>query len=326
MVTRALALRLAGRLAGLVGTLLAAAVLVFLALHIMPGDPAELMLGINADPAAVAALREQMGLDEPLFVQFGAWLSGVVVGDFGTSLTYGVPVSTLLMERASVSVPLAVLAVTLTVAVALPVAVAAAVVRDGWADRTAMAGAQILLSVPNIWLGLVGIYVFAVILRWVPAGGFPGWSGGVLAGLTALALPAIALAAPQAAILARLARIAVGEAMDQDYVALARAKGLSARQAAWRHALPTVWAPIVTIIGLQFGFLLAGAIIIETVFSLPGLGRLLFQAVSQRDIPVVEGVVLLVVAAVVVANGICDLLAIASDPRQSARRPVSAGP
>jgi len=306
---------LLARLGQLALTLFLASLLIFLAMEVLPGDPAEVLLGINADPAALAALREEMGLDRPLPVRFLDWLGGVVTGDFGTSATYDVPVAELILERAAVSVPLAALGVALSVGVALPAGLLAAISRGRAADHAVTGAAQLGLSVPNVWLGLLLIYVFAVWLGVAPAGGFPGWDAGAGAALGALALPAVALAAPQAAILTRIVRTAVVEAMDEDYVALARAKGRSVEAAVVRHALPNAWAPILVIVGLQFGFLVAGAIVIETVFSLPGLGRLLFQAVAQRDVPVVEGVVLVVVATVVVVNALCDGLARAANPR-----------
>jgi peptide/nickel transport system permease protein len=309
-------MRAARRLGGLAATLMAASVLIFLAMHVLPGDPAQVLLGINADPAAVASLREEMGLDRPLPVRFVDWLGGVLTGDFGRSAVYDVPVADLIAERAAVSVPLAALGVVLSVGIALPAGLLAAARRGRAADHAVTGAAQIGLSVPNVWLGLVLIYVFAVVLGLAPAGGFPGWRAGLAGGLAALILPAVALAAPQAAILTRIVRTAVVEAMDEDYVALARAKGRGTAAAVVRHALPNAWAPILTIVGLQFGFLVAGAIVIETVFSLPGLGRLLFQAVAQRDLMVVQGVVLVLVATVVVVNAVCDALAAAANPRQ----------
>ncbi|WP_108662972.1 ABC transporter permease [Acuticoccus kandeliae] len=307
-----------GRLGQLVTTLFVASVLIFVAMQVLPGDPAEVLLGMNADPAAIAALRTEMGLDRPLVVQFTSWLGGVLTGDFGVSATYEVPVSSLIVERAVVSVPLALLAVTISIGLALPVGIFAAVRRGRGADRAAMGAALIGLSVPNMWLGLMLIYVFAVLLGVSPAGGFPGWEVGIGRAFGALWMPAVALALPQAAILTRIVRTSVVEAMDEDYVALARAKGRSVAGAVIRHALPNAWAPILTIIGLQFGFLVSGAVVIETVFSLPGIGRLLFQAVSQRDLMVVAGVVFVLVAAVVVINSLCDLLAAWLNPRQRA--------
>ena len=304
------------RLAGVVITLVAASLIIFLAMTVLPGDPATVLLGMNASPEAIAALRTEMGLDRPLPIQFLGFLAGAIRGDFGESATYGVPVATLIAERAAVSVPLAALAVVLTVGIALPAGVLAASRRGRFTDRAVGFGAQVGLSIPNVWLGLMLMVLFSIVFDLLPAGGFPGWDAGPAAALAALLLPAVALAAPQAAILTRIVRAAVVEAMDEDYVALARAKGLSEAAAVRRHALANAWAPIITIIGLQFGFLVAGAIVIETVFSLPGLGRLLFQAVAQRDLLVVEGVVLVLVATVILVNAACDLVADWTDPRR----------
>ncbi|GAB5378213.1 MAG: ABC transporter permease [Acuticoccus sp.] len=308
----------AARLAGLAVTLVLASLVIFLAMNVLPGDPAAVLLGINASPEALAALRTELGLDRPLAVRFLAFIGGALTGDLGVSATYDVPVTTLILERAAVSVPLAGLALALSVGLALPLGLLAVQRRGSWIDRAVSVFAQVGLSVPNAWLALMLIFLFAIVWRIAPAGGFPGWDAGFGAALTALAMPAVALAAPQAAILTRIVRASVAEAADEDYVTLARAKGLSQARAVRRHALANAWPPILTIIGLQFGFLVAGAIVIETVFSLPGLGRLLFQAVSQRDLPVVAGVVLVLVATVVVVNALCDGLARLSDPRHRA--------
>lgn len=307
------------RLAAFVLTLLAASLLIFLAINVLPGDPAEVLLGINADPQALSALRERLGLDDPLPVRFLRWLGGVLTGDFGRSATYDVPVSALLVERLAVSVPLAALALILTVAIALPAGLAAVASEGRFVDRAVQTGALVGLAVPNVWLGLMLIAVFAVSLGVAPAGGFPGWSADPVAAVSALLMPAFALAVPQAAILTRLVRAAVAEAAGADYAVLARAKGRSVWGTIVHHALPNAWGAILTIIGLQFGFLVAGAIVIETVFSLPGLGRLLFQAVSQRDLPVVQGVVLVTVATVMTVNALCDALAAYADPRARRR-------
>ncbi|MEM0906203.1 MAG: ABC transporter permease [Pseudomonadota bacterium] len=314
------------RVGVLAATLIGASLLIFLAMNVLPGDPAEVLLGMNASPEAIASLRAEMGLDRSLPLQFADFVGRALVGDFGVSATYGVPVIDLLAERASVSVPLAVLSVVLSVMFALPAGLYAATRRGRPADRAVEIGAQVGLSIPNVWLGLMLVFVFAVTLKIAPAGGFPGWGAGVLPALGALLLPAVSLAAPQAAILTRIVRAAVAEAMDEDYVALARAKGLSHAQAVRRHALANAWSPIVTIIGLQFGFLVAGAIVIETVFSLPGLGRLLFQGVAQRDLAVVQGVVLVLVATVIVVNSLCDAVADWRDPRRRAAIPPLASP
>lgn len=310
--------RVAKRLGQLALTLVVASLIVFLAMSVLPGDAALLRLGMNAEPAAVAALRAEMGLDQPIPLRFAQWLGGALQGDLGTSTTYDVPVSALIVERAAVSVPLAVLALMLSVGLALPAGLVAAIRRRRLSDRVIQVLAQVGLSVPNVWLGLLLIYVFALLLRVTSAGGFPGWDAGLAAGLGALILPAVALAVPQAAILTRIVRTAVTEAMDEDYVTLARAKGRSTAGAVLTHALPNAWAPILVIVGLQFGFLVAGAIVVETLFNLPGLGRLLFQAVAQRDIVLVQGITLCVVATVVVVNALCDLIAVWLHPQQRA--------
>lgn len=305
-------------LAGL-ATLLVASLVVFLVLEVLPGDPARLMLGINATPDAVEALREQMGLNHSLPMRYLDWIGGLATLDFGRSYTYSVPVGDLIAERIVVSLPLALMALLLSVAVAVPVGVFAARRRGSTADALSVGAAQVGVAIPNFWFALMLIYLFAVWLRLVPAGGFPGWSAGIWPALKALLLPAIALALPQAAILARVARSALIEVLGEDFVRTARAKGLPYRAVVWRHALRNAMIPVVTIVGLQFSFLLAGTIIIENVFYLPGLGRLVFQAITQRDLIVVESVVMLLVASVVAVNLIVDLSYALIDPRLRAR-------
>ena len=306
------ALRKAG-LAGL--TLLAASVLIFLALEIVPGDPARIMLGINATEDAVTALRERLGLDLPPLRRYLAWIGGVATGDLGSSYTYSEPVSSLIADRVVVSLPLALLALVLSTAIAIPVGMVAARNRGGLVDTVVMGFTQLGIAIPNFWFALLLVYTFAIALRLVPAGGFPGWEAGIGPALGALALPAVALALPQAAILARLVRSALLETFREDYIRTARAKGASQRRVVWRHALRNAMIPIVTIMGLQFAYLLSGTIIIENVFYLPGLGRLVFQAISLRDLVVVESVVLVLVGIVVAVNLVVDLLYAALDPR-----------
>jgi peptide/nickel transport system permease protein len=236
-------------------------------------------------------------------------------GHFGDSYTYGVPVAELIRERIVVSLPLAVMAICLSASIAIPLGVFAASRRGSMVDAAAMAFTQLGVALPNFWLGLLLILLFGVALGWLPAGGFPGWDAGVLRGLRALLLPAVSLALPQAAILARVTRSAVLETMQEDYVRTARAKGLGHRRALWRHAVPNALIPVVTIMGLQFSFLLAGTIIIENVFTLPGVGRLIFQAIAERDLIVVRDLVVLLAASVVVVNFAVDLLYAAIDPR-----------
>lgn len=308
------------RLVSFVLTLLAATLVVFMVLEVLPGDPAAVMLGVEARPDTLAALRRELGTDRPVVLRYLVWIGELARGDLGRSLTYDVPVSELIAERLVVSLPLALLAMLLAVAIGLPAGALAASARGRPADTITMTVSQLGVAVPNFWFAILLILLFAVQLGWLPAGGFAGWQAGIAAALGSLAMPAVALALPQAAILARLTRSAVLEALAADHVRTARAKGLTAGAALRRHALPVAMIPIVTIMGLQFSFLLAGTIIIENVFYLPGLGRLIFQAVAQRDLVVVRDVVVLLVAAVLAINLVVDLLYLWLDPRLRAGR------
>ncbi|WP_099867109.1 ABC transporter permease [Pararhizobium haloflavum] len=303
------------RLASLVLTLAAATIVIFVMIEMVPGDPAAFMMGMNADPEAVGALRDQLGLDQPAAVRYLDWVKGLVAGDFGVSYTYKVPVFELIADRIGISLPLTLYALVLSTLIAIPAGVFAASRRNGAADVSVMGVTQLGIAIPNFWFAMLLVFVFAITLRWFSAGGFPGWDAGFLPAMKALTLPAIALALPQASILARVMRSALIDTMGEDYVRTARAKGLTARQALWRHALRNALIPVLTIIGLQFSFLLAGAIIIENVFFLPGLGRLVFQAITQRDLIVVKSVVILLVFAVTVVTFLVDMAYAAVDPR-----------
>ena len=280
-------------------SLLVTSLVVFFVLEVVPGDPAAFMLGLNAEPDTIAALREQLGLDAPVMQRYANWLLGMLQGEFGTSYTYRVPVAELVSERVLVSLPLALYALTLSTLIAFPVGIIAAANRNSAADVGIMGATQLGVAVPNFWFATLLVLLFSITLRWFSAGGFPGWDAGFFSGLKALTLPAIALALPQASILARVMRSALLDTLGEDYIRTARAKGLSRKQALWRHALRNALIPVLTIIGLQFSFLLAGAIIIENVFFLPGLGRLVFQGITQRDLIVVKSVVMLLVFAVI---------------------------
>lgn len=310
---------LGSRLLTLAITLFAAAVLVFLVLEVLPGDPAALILGVNARPDTLAALHHAMGLDRPAIVRLFAWLGAMLVGDFGESFTYHVPVAGLIVDRIGVSLPLALLAIAVSTAIAIPTGVFAAANRGRAGDTLTMAAAQVGVAVPNFWLGLLLILLFSVKLAWFPASGFPGWGGGVWPGVRALILPALALALPQGAILARVTRASMLETLAENYMRTALAKGLSPGRALWRHALPNALIPVVTILGLQFSFLLAGTIIIENVFTLPGLGRLVFQAIAGRDLIVVQALVVLLAGSVIVVNFFVDIAYVLIDPRLRAQ-------
>ncbi|WGH79690.1 ABC transporter permease [Jannaschia ovalis] len=308
-------LRALGRRAlSLILSLAVASLVIFVMLQAVPGDPAAFMLGLNAQPETVAALRAELGLEGPLPARYLDWVGGMLTGDFGQSYTYRVPVARLVADRIGVSAPLAAYALALTVLIALPVGLIAAAKRGGPADWGIMGATQLGIAIPNFWFAMLLVFVFAVTLRWVGAGGFPGWDD-PLAALGALTLPAIALALPQASILARVLRSALLDVLDQDYIRTARAKGLSRRATVIRHALRNALIPVLTILGLQFSFLLAGAIIIENVFFLPGLGRLIFQGITQRDLIVVQSVTMLLVAAVILVTFLVELAYTLADPR-----------
>jgi len=308
------------RLVSLSLSLVAASLVIFLVMEVVPGDPASFMLGINADPGALAALRQQMGLDEPLPLRYLGWVAGLLQGDFGVSYTYRVPVAELISERVMISLPLTLYALALSTLIAFPAGIIAAARRNSAADLSVMGATQLGVAIPNFWFAMILVLVFAVNLRWFSAGGFPGWDAGFGPAIKALTLPAIALALPQASILARVMRSSLIDTLEEDFMRTARAKGLSRSQALWRHALRNALIPVLTIIGLQFSFLLAGGIIIENVFYLPGLGRLVFQAITQRDLIVVRSVVILLVFAVIVVTFLVDLAYAAADPRLRRQR------
>ncbi|WP_404709965.1 ABC transporter substrate-binding protein [Sphingomonas sp. MMS24-J13] len=315
-IGRATGLRwLVRRLGVLALTLVGASLFVFFVLQIAPGDPAQFMMGLEASPRAVASLRAELGLDGSAVHRYAAWIGGLAHGSFGSSYTYRIPVSDLLASRLAVSLPLAGLAMLLSVATGLPAALLAARRPGGWADRLVGALAQLGLAMPGFWLAMLLLLLFAVRLRWVGAGGFPGWDGGIGPALAALTLPTVALALPQAAVIARVARGSLGEELARDYVRTARAKGIGPNAILWRHVLPNAAAPILTIIGLQFPFLLAGGVIVENVFYLPGLGRLVLQAIGGRDLITVQAVAMLLVLATVATSFLIDVAQMLTDPR-----------
>ena len=308
------------RLLSLGLSLVAASVVIFLALEVVPGDPAAYMLGLNAQEDTLAALREELGLGGSILERYLSWAGGLLTGDFGTSYTYRTPVAGMIADRLWVSLPLALYALTLSTLIAFPAGIWAASRRGSGADASVMGVTQLGIAIPNFWFAMLMVLVFAIQFRWFSAGGFPGWEAGFLAAMKALTLPAIALALPQASILTRVMRSSLLDTLGEDFIRTARAKGLSKGQALWRHAVRNALIPVLTILGLQFSFLLAGAIIIENVFFLPGLGRLVFQSISARDLIVVESVVMLLVFAVIVVNFTVDMAYAWVDPRLRRRR------
>lgn len=293
--------------------LLGVATLVFALIHFIPGDPAQAMLGEGASQEDVAQLRERLGLDRPLLEQYGTFLNGVVHGDLGVSLRNDQPVARQIVERMPATAELAFAAMTVAVLIALPLGIAAAVWRGTWIDFGAMSLSLVGISIPNFWLGPLMAIVFAVELGWLPVGG-----RGTLAHLV---LPSITLGAALAAILARMTRASLLEELREPYVLAARAKGVSRSRAVMAHAFRNSLIPIVTILGLQFGVVLTGAVITETIFAWPGIGRLLIQSINFRDYPTVQGCVLLIAATYVGVNLLTDLTYGFLDPRIRVDRP-----
>ncbi len=312
------------RILTLIATLAATSVIVFAVLEILPGNAAQVLMGPDADPAAVAAKATELGLDRPALTRYLDWMGGLLHGDMGNSYAYGSPVAELIAERLLLTVPLAVLAMLLTTVIALAVGVYAASRHNSAGDVGLMTLAQIGIAIPNFWFAILLILLFSVKLQWLSAGGFDGWYfddgvwAGLWEGLQSLILPAFALAVVQAAILARFTRSAVLEVLREDFVRTARAKGLSRRATLWGHVLRNAMIPVITVMGLQFAELLAGTIVVENVFYLPGLGRLIFQSIANRDVIVVRNCVMLLAAMVVIVNFFVDVLYAVIDPRVKA--------
>ncbi len=295
------------RLLGAIPTVLAVATLVFALVHLIPGDPVEMMLGEGAQPADVEALRARLGLDRPLAAQYGHFLAGLVRLDLGDSLHFDRPVSKLLAESFPATAELACAAMLAALALALPLGVAAAYRKGTWIDRAARFFSLAGVSMPNFWLGPLAILLFSIHLDLFPVSGRSGWRS--------LVLPAVTLGLALAALLTRMIRSALAEELGKPYLVTARAKGLSEWRVVGLHALRNALVPVVTVVGLQFGALLTGAILTETIFSWPGLGRLLIQAIRLRDYPLVQGCVLLISVTYVMVNLVTDLVYAWIDPR-----------
>jgi peptide/nickel transport system permease protein len=308
------------RVAGFAATLLVAALVIFLLLDMLPGDPARFILGINASEASVAALRSQLGLDAPAHIRFIDWIMGMARGDFGLSHTQRMPVAELIAQRLAVTLPLTLIAMIVSMAIGLPIGILAAMRRGKATDTALMVLAQTGVAIPNFWFGMLLTLVFAVGLRWLPTGGFVPWDENGWAALRGLILPGLALALPQASILARVMRTALVDVAGQDFIRTARAKGLTRGEALWRHGVRNALLPVLTILGLQFAFLIAGTIIVENVFYLPGLGRLIFTAISERDLILVRGATMVLVIATTATMLVVDVLYALVDPRLRGQR------
>ena len=303
------------RVAAFVATLFFVSLLVFVVVRILPGDPALVIMGTEGSPEAAARLRESMGLNRPLVVQYVDWLARALRGDLGVSIQYDVPVGALIVSRLPVTLPLTGLAAVFMVAIALPLGLFAATRHRRLGDYLSMVISQLGIAVPSFWAGLLLILLFSVRLGWVQSGGFTEWSEGVWPALRSLLLPAVALGFFQTAVLVRATRSAVLDVLGEEYVRTARAKGLAELLVIVKHTLRNAMIPIVTVAGLQLGQLMAGSIILESVFALPGLGRLALGAITARDLPVVQGVTLFVASAIVFINFVVDLAYVVLDPR-----------
>ena len=306
------------RILSAIPTLLIVAVAVFALMRMVPGDPASLMLGDLAEPGQVAALKEKMGLDEPLVVQFAMWLGNVVTGDFGHSTANGQAVLPLILDRFSVSATIVLAAVIFATLIAVPTGMFAAWRQDSAWDLSVIGASTLLLSIPSFWMGLVLLLVFGLHLGWLPIVGYVPFSRDFGGALLYIIMPVVTLVLVESGSIVRMARASTIEVARLDYITHARAKGLSEPAVMWRHAFKNAFAPTWTLIGLILGSLLANIAVIETVFTIPGLGRLLIDAIYARDYPVVQGCMLYIAFMYVVVNLLVDLVYPWLDPRVTA--------
>ena len=284
-------------------------------IQLVPGDPATVIAGQDASAAELARVREMLKLDAPWHQQLFSWYGRLIQGDLGQSFTLGRSVGEAILERAPVTLSLAALALLLTLAIGMTTGIAAALRQNTWIDAALMGFALIGVSLPNFWLGIMFIFVFAVELGWFPSGGYVGPEESVIGWLRSLALPALSLSLLQMGLLARITRSSMIEVLRQDYVRTARAKGLPPWKVVGKHALRNVLVPVITVIGIIFSLLLAGAVVIETVYSIPGIGRLVVSGIARRDYPVIQGALLMIATACVLLNILVDILYAYIDPR-----------
>ncbi len=300
-------------------TLVLATIVVFAVVEVLPGDPALVMLGTEARPDTLAALRHQYGFDQPLMVRYFLWIGGLLSGQLGTSHAYGTSVAKLISDRLLVTLPLAALALVWAILMAVPLGVFAAWKHGRAGDWGVMGFTQIGISVPNFWFGILLVLLFAVTWQIFPAGGFPGWSQDVPKSVLSLILPALSLSLSEIAILARVTRSSMLDTLREDYVRTARAKGASERTVLFRHALRNALIPVTTVAGLIAALLVAGAVIIESVFRLPGVGQLVYDSINNRDLVVIKNVVILFTILVLALNLLVDLAYALLDPRPRIR-------
>jgi peptide/nickel transport system permease protein len=289
--------------------------MVFLLLRLAPGDPAGMMLGDQATPEQIAALRTELGLDQPLYIQFLLWLKSVFTLDFGNSIFFRKPVMSIIPAYATTTITLTVVALLLAIAIGVAAGILAALNRNKPIDRAVVTTAVLGISIPEFWFALLLIFLFAVTLRWFPVAGYKPPSAGVIAWGATIFLPALALGVRQSALMTRMMRSSMLDVLNEPYITTARAQGLPERTVIGRYALRTAAMPVMTVIGLSAGYMLGGAVAIEIIFALPGLGRMLVEAVSRRDYPLVEGGVLTISLILAVLNLLIDLAYAYLDPR-----------
>ena len=296
-------------------TLILVSILIFAVLLVIPSDPAQIILGLHATPETLQTLRHQLGLDRPIVLRYLGYLKNLTMGELGRSITYDVPIRSLILSRLQVTIPLTILSMIFAIVLSIPLGVYSSSHRNRVGDYGIMVFSQMGLAVPAFWAGMLLILLFAVTLHWFPAGGFQPWQVDPIKTLESLFLPALSLGWVRAAVLTRMTRSSMLEILGEDYIRTAWSKGLPKRLVVYKHAFRNAIIPVITIVGLQAGDLLAGAIIIENVFHLPGVGRLVFEAIGQRDLPVIQGVVLLIAVMIVVINFIMDIAYRYLDPR-----------
>lgn len=299
-------------------TLFLVSLAVFFLIRLIPGDPAQVMLGEGADPASLAAMHRELGLDRPVLVQYVAWLGRALAGDLGSSIGTGEPVGSLILSRFSLTAIVVLTAMALATLIAIVLGLLAAWRRNGRFDLVVTSGASLVLAVPSFWLGLVLLLVFGVKLRWLPVVGYIPFSESVAAALAYLVLPIATLTISESGVLTRMMRASALDVLQLDYVTHARAKGLSERAVLVRHVFPNAFAPSLTLVGLTVGHLLGGIAVVETVFTLPGLGRLMVDSILARDYPVVQGCLLFTAVVYVLINLAVDLAYPLFDPRVTA--------
>lgn len=290
-------------------------VMTFAVLQWLPGDPAAIILGVNATPSALFSVRESLGLNQPWYVQYGHWLAQALTGNLGTSMVFGQPVALLIEQRLPVTLTMTLLSLVITMVIAIPLGVISAIFRHRTIDRIFRFVMQVFLGVPTFWVGLLLILWLSVAWHWLPVGGFAGLSAGIWPMLSSLLMPAVSLSIVEIAVLSRIMRRSMIDALDAPFMVTVRGKGLGAWRRTMRHAFRTALVVPVTIIGLQVASLLGGAVVVENVFALPGIGRLLLVAVQQKDYPLLEGLTVFIALIVVISSLIVDLLYAVLDPR-----------